>query len=158
MSLRIRGPAANQSQQVAAQAQADGQTATVDTYLDRLVKLVPVEAIAAYPLLEPLAEPVGHWAVVLLSWVLLAVVVGLRWHATSQDAPGPQRVAVFVAGISFVIWVYVLDGHFGVCTYLVALGATDSCQTIEEAREFLSTLALVAWTILVPLFYEGDAG
>ncbi len=156
MSLRVISPQADKG----ARVHAAEASSVVDSYMERLVKLVPAEAIAAYPLLEPLAETAGNWAVPVLSWVLLGVVGVLRWHATSTPQSGPQWTAVVIACVSFVIWVYVMDGHFGVYSFF-ALFYTDGDgafrESIEAGKSFLSTLALVVWTLLVPVFYKGDS-
>lgn len=127
---------------------------------ERLVKLVPAEAVSAYPLLKPLADNVDKWAVWVLSWVLLLVVIVLRRYATATPQKGPQRAAVAVAAISFVIWVYVMKGDFGFYELgLKLIGGVEAPapEKLELAKQFLSSLALVVWTLLVPVFYKGEA-
>ncbi len=155
MSLRIVAPRPG-----AKGARAPAGPPAVDTYMERLVKLVPVEAISAYPLLQPLTDPVGPWAVFVLAWVLLAVVVALRWKATSAPRQGPQWVAVGIAAVSFVIWVYVMKGDFGFYELFLHF-AKDGDTPVDAgkhlaAQQFLSSLALVVWTLLVPVFYKGN--
>jgi hypothetical protein len=128
--------------------------------MERLVKLFPAEAISAFPLLMPLATQVGTWAVWVVAWTLLFVVIVLRWHATSAPQKGPQWPAVVVASISFVIWVYVMKGDFGFYELArhVWLGEGSSptdAGKVESATQFISSLALVVWTIVVPVFYQG---
>lgn len=69
------------------------------------------------------------------------------------------RAAVAVAAISFVIWVYVMKGDFGFYELgLKLIGGVEAPapEKLELAKQFLSSLALVVWTLLVPVFYKGD--
>jgi predicted neutral ceramidase superfamily lipid hydrolase len=80
--------------------------------MERLVKLVPAEAVAVYPLLfseaNGLADPVNRaHAVALVSWIILAIVIVLRCQATAATDRGPQLFAVAISAISYIIWVYV---------------------------------------------------
>ena len=149
MTLRVIAPSADDG----IRRRADAARGSVDSYLERLNKLVPIEAIGVYPLLHNQAIIVGEWAQILVAWLVLFVVIVLRWHATAMPGRGPQWAAVFIAAVSFVIWVHVMDkGDFGLLTYLQI---TDSEQVVN-ARRFLATTALTLWTILVPVFYTGD--
>jgi len=123
---------------------AAGSTATtgeppgpIDTWLSRLVKLVPAEVVAVYLAGRPLAQErlAGVWPVVCL--VLTAIV---RAWGTS-DRRGPQWLSVAVSAVSFVLWVYATGGHF--LSY--------------SADVNLAGLAVLVWTTLVPLFWKGDA-
>lgn len=148
MSLRIHSPSASTEER----AVALGANNSTDHYMERLVKLVPAESIAAYPLLSSLAEAQGQWAIILVAWTLLGVSIVLRWHATTAGVKGPQQKAVAIAAVSFVIWVYVMGGTFGLTAMLGDLG-----EQFQSAKEFLAILALVIWTILIPVFYQGDS-
>ena len=148
MSLRIHSPTASTEER----ATALGASNSTDHYMERLVKLVPAESIAAYPLLASLAEAQGQWAIILVAGTLLGVSVVLRWHATTAGVKGPQQKAVAISAVSFVIWVYVMGGSFGLTAMLGDLG-----EQFQSAKEFLAILALVIWTILIPVFYQGDA-
>lgn len=94
----------------------------------------------------------------MISWLLLGVSIFLRWNATSIKGQGPQKMAVAIAGISFVIWVNVIGGHFGVRNIIAAAGFQELASVLGSAKEFLATVALVIWTILVPVVYTGDNG
>jgi hypothetical protein len=152
MSLRIMSPAAPET----ARALAAESSTTVDQYMDRLVKLVPAEAIAAYPLLAKLASEEGAWALILVSWLLLAMSIILRRHATASGDSGPQRTAVIVAAVSFIIWVYVMNGTFGITLLINSIGLDSIGAALLSAKSFLSVVLLVIWTMLVPVFYQGD--
>ncbi|MEQ8823400.1 MAG: hypothetical protein RIC14_03405 [Filomicrobium sp.] len=85
-----------------------------DGYMAKLVKLVPAEAIALYPFLHAGALAVvqnengdisGLWLPALVGWLVLAVVILLRWLATLGPDGKAQWGAVAIAAISFVLWV-----------------------------------------------------
>jgi hypothetical protein len=128
--------------------------------MERLVKLFPAEAASAFPLPMPLTKDVGPWAVWVVAWTLLLVVVALRWHATATPERGPQWPAVAIAAVSFVIWVYVMKGDFGfheVVRHVSDEAGSAPAGQVEAATQFISSLSLVVWTILVPVSYQGQA-
>jgi hypothetical protein len=157
MSLRIVAPSAVATAFAAGDTEAGARADTrLDSYMERLVKLVPVESISAYPLLSSYAGDQGLWAEVLVSWLLLLVSGILRWKATQGSTGDAQITAIMVALVSFIIWVGVMDGHFGVSSFLSWAGYTGLAGMFESSKEFLMVIALVIWTILVPVFYKGD--
>ena len=154
MSLRIK--AENSSAPPGPDMASASASQPADQYLDRLVKLVPAESIAAYPVLAALADDVGFWAQVLVSWVLLLVAAVLRWQVTREPDKDPQYAAIMIACVSFVIWVSMMGGHFGGIWLLNVLGLESLASTFGNAKQFLTMTAMVVWTILVPVFYKGD--
>jgi len=162
MTLRVYSPATTRMRGDAEASASSG------SYMERLVKLVPVEAVSVYPLLfneaNSLADANNRTrAVALVSWIILAVVIVLRWQATAAPERGPQGLAVAIAAISYVIWVYVFGGHFGIETWLQrwapALSSDPSGLPDPDAAKFKSligSLTLVCWTLLVPAVYKGD--
>src|SRR3990172_3797520 len=80
-----------------------------DTYMTRMTKLVPAEAITTYPLILNTVPSPRPWQMVLLvAAVVLVVVVVLRWSATKGPDGKAQWPAVILSAISFVIWVFVM--------------------------------------------------
>ncbi len=135
--------------------------------MERLVKLVPAEAVAVYPLLFNEAKSLvdaGNRAraVALVSWIILAIVIVLRWQATATPERGAQWLAVGVAAISYIIWVYVFGGYFGIegllHTWIPALGDLGAAPDPDMAKfkGLIGSLALVSWTLVVPAVYKGD--
>jgi len=108
----------------------------IDTWLSRLVKLVPAEVVAVYLAGRPLAQErlAGVWPV-----VCLALTVIVRAWGTS-DRRGPQWASVAISAVSFVLWVYATGGHF--LTWSVDVN--------------LAGLGVLVWTTLVPVFWKGD--
>lgn len=119
---------------------ADGSAAPPhgDEWLTRLVKLVPAEVISVYLAGIELAKTwPGIWTLVCLLLVILVRTVGTR-----QSNKPIQWIAVSVAAISFVIWVYATGGHLLSWTLPPDSG--------------IASLAVLLWTFLVPFFYKGD--
>jgi hypothetical protein len=163
MSLRVYAPSAIRTRGGEADA-----AAPTGAYMERLVKLVPAEAVAVYPLLfneaRSLADAINRArAIALVSWIILAIVVVLRWQATASPERGPQWLAVGVAAVSYIIWVYVFGGHFGIegflHPWLPALSGDPTAPPDPDMAKFKSligSLALVCWTLVVPAVYKGD--
>ena len=121
----------------AAARPAAGESAgPIDSWLTRLVKLVPAEIVTVYLAGRPLAQEhyAGLWPVACL---VLTIVV--RAFGTS-DRRGPQWLSVAVSSLSFVLWVYATGGHF--LSYDVDVN--------------LASLAVLVWTTLVPVLWRGE--
>lgn len=163
MGLRVHSPS-----EIRTRGEGDSSEPS-GSYMERLVKLVPAEAVAVYPLLfneaRGLADPGNRArAIALVSWIILAVVIVLRAQATSVPHRGPQWVAVIVAAVSYAIWVYVFGGHFGVegwmQGFLPGLATDPAAPPDPDAaklKNLIGSLALVCWTLVVPAIYKGDA-
>ncbi len=162
--------------------------ASTDMYLDRLVKLIPAEAITAYPFLHSRALDVAQnvlddeartttasalganlnaslgsaaWLPAGVAWLLLLLVILLRWQATRGPNGTAQWGAVAISAVSFMLWVPVLDGamagshipgSFGIFHALI-----DDWKILNwhvDVQRFVPELLLVLWTILVPAFYR----
>jgi hypothetical protein len=162
MSLRVYSPSS-----IRTRGDAD-TSASTGSYMERLVKLVPAEAVAVYPLLFNEAKSLAEFgnrarAIALVSWIILAIVIVLRWQATATPERGAQWAAVAVAAISYIIWVYVLGGHFGVegwlHPWLPAASGDPSAAPDPDMAKFkglIGSLALVSWTLVVPAVYKGE--
>lgn len=109
---------------------------TAGAWMERLVKLVPAEILAVYLAGRPHAASIhGAWPLVCLALLLVVRVWGTRGRGK-----GPQWPAVGVAAVSFVIWVFALDGRI--------LGVSMSPD--------LASLLVLVWTTLAPTLYRGD--
>lgn len=147
-----------------------------DPYMSRMVKLVPVEAVGPFPFLMQSAEALSvnagnRYAVYFVAWVLLLIVIVVRWQATSEPGKGAQWGAVLIAAVSFVIWVYVMKGDFGFEEVLkLGRGASsgpegvtrsafgDAAGSAEQTKAFISNVSLMAWSTLAPIVYKGEEG
>ena len=110
-----------------------------DEYLKRLVLLIPSEVLALYlTFKEAAASWLGVWSLICLLLVLLVRTVG-----TKQQGKPVQAMAVVVACVSFVLWIYATGGQLlGFALPASAPGAVS--------------VAIGVWTFVVPYFYKGD--
>jgi len=114
------------------------------SYLDRLLKLIPTEVIAVYlvgiGILNQSNAPNGAyvgWAIFCLICVVVVRTIGTKPPNGRMDV-----VAVVIACISFVIWVYSMsDGPFSKYDHFY--------------QAWLSSLLILGWTFLVPYVYRG---
>lgn len=188
MSLRISSPANDDGGR-----RGPGVAAvSTDYYLDRLVKLIPGEAVVVYPFLNSRAASVieelkrdpeaiannasaniqppagvtpsavadaavnasGHWLLISIAWIILLVVVLLRWQATRGDDGRAQWGAVAIAAVSFLLWVPVMNGSFGLFNVFEIYSGIPVYLPVER---FIPELLLVLWTILIPAFYRPES-
>lgn len=149
-----------------------------DTYISRLGKLIPGEAVASYPLFlngaktatattaapsgptESLNSALasGDWRLIALtSWIVLLVVIILRWRATKGPDGKAQWQAVAISAVAFVILVYMMEGSFGISNMAAMYTATPLpfADISKGAYNFLASLGLFAWTLVAPALYTG---
>jgi hypothetical protein len=112
-------------------------------YLDRLMKMIPGEAIGLYLVgsgFIPKEAPavLAVWAV-----VCLIGVIALKAYGTSDaQAHLPvDYVHVAISAIAFIIWVYSIGGPFA---------------AYNLAVPYIGSLLVLAWTFFVPIFYRGS--
>lgn len=148
-----------------------------DSYMSRLVKLVPAEAIGPFPFLMDYAYKVAptdgspRYSVYFVAWILLLIVVVLRIRATTEPGAGPQWGAVLIAAVAFFIWVHVMQGDFGFELLLNRMtsgagtdgisrttAAVGSVTDAQQLKNFIANVALMAWTTLAPVVYRGEEG
>jgi hypothetical protein len=124
-----------------------------DTYMTRMTKLVPAEAITTYPLiLSPMPSPRPWQMVLVVAAIVLIVVIVLRWSATRGPDGKAQWPAVILSAVSFVIWVLVIGAESDFREITNSL--TKSMPWLQP--QVLSSLALFAWTAIAPALYTGD--
>ena len=158
MTLRIISEASARNLERGLHTGRDIGGSLQDTYITRMTKLVPAEAITAYPLFLNTIQPTSAgnprpWqSVLLVAAVVLVVVVVLRWSATKGPEGKAQWPAVILSAISFVIWAFVMGPN------------TDFSTPMELQRyvpvgiqpQLLSSLTLFAWTAIAPTIYTGE--
>lgn len=110
-------------------------------YFDKLMRLIPAEIVAIYP---PVASTIPEDSRAVYLWPLVALVILIITRARLSRDPerglGPQWGAVCVSAVSFLIWVYTLDG------ILVE-------KVIGAYYPHWSLIAVIFWTYLTPLFF-----
>jgi hypothetical protein len=110
-----------------------------DPYLQRLVKLVPSEVLALYITFKEIATSwLGIWAA-----ICLVLVVFVRTIGTHQAGKPIQIIAITVATVSFVLWVYATGGYF----FELKLPANIPG---------VISIAVGVWTFIVPYICKGD--
>ncbi len=125
-----------------------------DTYMTRMTKLVPAEAITGYPLFLNMVPAPRQWtAVLVVAGIVLLVVVVLRWSATKGSDGKAQWPAVILSAISFIIWVFVMGTGSDFSGFAVI-----SNSVLGLPPQVLSALMMFAWTAIAPAIYTGDAG
>jgi len=147
-----------------------------DGYMSRLVKLVPAEAIGPFPFLLESAKNVpmpdgaaSRLPVYFVAWILLLIVIVLRYKATSEPGKGPQWGGVLIAAVAFFIWAHVMGGDFGFELLLNKMssgagtdgisrttGVVGSAANTAEFKSFIANVSLMAWTTLAPVIYRGE--
>ena len=162
MSMRVRAPLAE------GDIRRGRGEVMEDPYMNRLVKLVPAEAVGPFPFLMDSAEKLTPMdggpriAVYFVAWVLLLIVIVVRWRATSEPGKGPQWGAVLIAGVAFFIWVHVMHGDFGFEQIIGRMGSSIGpdgvtrsgdiiggvAGGINDLKQFMANVMLMAWTTL----------
>lgn len=180
MSLRIISEGAARKLERGVHTGGADAASLQDTYTSRLTKLVPVEAITAYPVFLNAASGIQPRAAVpaaadatralvasgtpatdpivifILSWVFLIMVVVLRWRATKSPDGKAQWPAIIISAISFVIWVYVTKGDFGFSNFVGSNVVGQFLERLRDYRDFVSSLVMFAWTLMAPALYTGE--
>jgi hypothetical protein len=153
MTLRIISEASARNLERGLHTGRDIGGSLQDTYTTRLAKLVPAEALTAYPMFLNYYPPEQRTLNYILgvAAIILLVVIVLRWSATKGPDGKAQWAAIILSAISFVIYVFVLSS------------ATDFAALADVARysplpmPLLSSLVLFAWTAIAPSIYTGDS-
>jgi hypothetical protein len=145
---RIERPVVTEAQARAAMGTGTtpppGKVDNVDAYMERLVQLIPAEVVALYLAFHAAAAPNGSfarwWPIICLALVIAVRVVGTR---KPDDAFWSfQPIAVAVAAISFVLWIY-------------AIG--DKLWGFAIGEPIWISAGIAVWTIVVPYFYKGTS-
>lgn len=125
------------------------KTNTPDSYVQRLLKLIPTEVVSAFLVGREIAtknDYSSEWAL----WCLVLTFVFriLMTYETSADSPtiwdrlkSVQWPAVIIATISFAVWAFTLGDKFP--------------APLPSLEQWEATLVLLIWTPLVPYLYSG---
>jgi hypothetical protein len=113
-----------------------------NSYLDRLMKMIPAEVIALYlvgagMIPEGQSIAIAVWAVVCLIGVVMLRVYGTADAANHK--PADWTHTLICAG-AFVLWVYSIGGPFTAFNLHVP---------------WLGSLFVLAYTFFIPLLYKG---
>lgn len=113
-------------------------------YLDRLMKMIPGEAIGLYLVGSGFIPAAQSLVLLIWSIICLAGVIAIKAYGTADRANQipPDWVHVAISSVAFVIWLYSIGGPFA--TYGVNV-------------PYIGSLLVLAWTFFVPIFYKGPA-
>ncbi len=139
---RIEKPAVGAHLKMAAAPPAP-QPDDFKAYMQRLLRLIPAEVITLYLTFRGLADPHSKfaywWSAICLVLVVVLRIFGTR--ATGGSIWTFQKIAVGVAAVSFILWVY---------------GMGDTILGFAIGEPIWINASIAIWTIVVPLFYKGD--
>ena len=126
----------------AAPVRAAGTPGTPDEYLDRLLKLIPGETVAAYlfvvgviqTALKAQPSALGLWL-----WIVFAVIgVGNFFYWKRAKVTDPAQYVLLTA--AYVVWVFTIGGPFA---------------TTGWYQPFMGSVLLGLFTFLAPQLYKG---
>jgi hypothetical protein len=141
--LRITQPAVSVTAE-AVGAPPSERGADFQGYLDRLMKMIPGEAVGLYLVGSGFIPAAQSLVLLIWSIICLAGVIAIKAYGTADRANQipPDWVHVGISSVAFVIWLYSIGGPFG--TYGVNV-------------PYIGSLLVLAWTFFVPIFYKGPA-
>ncbi len=113
-------------------------------YLDRLMKMIPGEAVGLYLVGSGFIPTAQSLVLLIWSVICLGGVIAIKAYGTADRANQipPDWVHVAISSVAFVIWVYSIGGPFA------AYGI---------GTPYIGSLLVLAWTFFVPIFYKGPA-
>ena len=115
-----------------------------DTYLEKLLKLIPAEIVALYLTgigLVPQDLPENQ-KILLPIWVAFCfiLVIVVRYKATSDQTTPANWKLIAISSVAFIIWSYSLGGAY---------------EAYNLYFPYLGSLAVLGWTAAAPILY-GD--
>ncbi len=125
-----------------AAVRAAGAPGTQDEYLDRLLKLIPGETVAAYlfvvgviqTALKAQPSALGLWL-----WIVFAVIgVGNFFYWKRAKVTDPAQYVLLT--LAYAVWVFTIGGPFA---------------TTGWYQPFMGSVILGMFTFLAPQFYKG---
>ena len=128
-----------------------GMLTGFQSYLDRLIKMIPAEVIGLYlvgsgiipisypPTTTPMIQKIALviWALICLIAVVVVRIYGTYDQSYHHPIDWPH---VVISAIAFLIWVYTIGGPFAIFGLTVP---------------WIGSLLVLVWTFFVPIFYHG---
>jgi len=116
-----------------------------NTYIQKVQGYIPAAIVAAYVSIDQLIKSATNIPTTLVYTVVFVILLVLTpiyvWRGTTQKVKSKSCPQITVATISFILWVFALGGPF---------------TTFSWYQSFYGGLALVFYTLLVPLFIQTD--
>jgi hypothetical protein len=114
-----------------------------NSYLDRLTKMIPTPVIALY--LVGISQIPSDQAIGLLVWAVICLigVIVLMAYGTADTKKNISSdwIHIAISSGAFVIWVYAMGGPFAAYNLHIP---------------WIGSLAVLAYTFFVPIFYKGQ--
>jgi hypothetical protein len=111
-------------------------------YLSRLLKMIPAEIVGLYMIGSGFTA--GNYNLQ-TGWIVicfvLVFVVRVKMTGDKIKNLDPQPVPILIAAIAFIIWTYYL-------------GEPYIHYRLYDPK--ISSLAILLWSFIIPLFYKGD--
>ncbi len=139
--LRIRRPG------IGVRAASAPAGEELNAYLDRLMKMIPGEAVGLYLVGLGFVDKDNCAGLALWALVGLVAVIVVRVKGTADPAGGlgPDWAHTVISAVAFVIWVYTMGGPF------------LACRDIVPYSQRIGSLIVLVWTFFAPLLYKGPA-
>jgi hypothetical protein len=123
-------------------ARAGAEAGSYDTYISKLVKLIPAEVVAVYLTglgLIPTPLPANQM-IILPAWVFICLVFVfiVRTHVTKDANNKPDWKIVGFSAIAFLIWSYSMGGPWAAYNLYIP---------------YLGGLLVLVWTFIAPYLY-----
>jgi hypothetical protein len=120
-----------------------GVSAGFQSYLDRLMKMIPAEVIGLYLVgngIIPADQKIALiiWTVICLIGVVVVRIYGTYDQSKQHPLDWPHIV---ISAIAFVIWVYAIGG--------------GPFAAFSLTIPWVGSLLVLVWTFFVPIFYHG---
>lgn len=120
-------------------------TTKPDGYLQKIVKYIPAEIVAAYVALADAVptkmqdnKPLENPTLWIIYWILLVLTPLYTWFFTQEvNKPKPVFQTV-VAPIAFTAWVFAIGGPFAKCKF-------------DLNQPAIGTIVLIVTLLLIPL-------
>ena len=115
-----------------------------DSWSDRIVKLIPAEALGLYGAGQAIIPDGGKYGMYFLTVACIAATVIFRFNATRGRGHKPQTTAIAISVISFLLWLLAISN---------AIGPFE----LPTGSEYWSGLLALTWGVILPGLYKGDA-
>lgn len=101
---------------ISGQLQAAGTPVPLDTYVDRIIKYIPADIVAAWIAITGLIAGATGVPKPTVLWVMFAImtIAAFAWTLKETSVPGrpPAIMQSVLSAVSFVVWVFALGGPF----------------------------------------------
>ncbi len=153
--LRKQAPGAPQSLESTAGAFEEGVVSAggVDGYFDRLAKYIPGEAVALYVTLGGIVKGSQFSDLPGLNWGVFGFALLFTPFYLAKVAGVSKGTQIAVSTVAFAVWALAIGGALQ--TAVVDALAPAMAEKADALVALMSSLALVVFTALVPVFAPG---